>query len=124
MMPLLFHYMSRSQRGGGDTDLPILDPTARRGGWSVPRPGCFTPQERDPVPIVYEARSVSRLVWMGPENLAPTRVQNPDCPLIWGGGERKKKKKRDSSPVTGLEWPRGFQEDKVPRFHDNGTGWW
>jgi len=29
-----------------------------------------------------------------------------------------------SSPVTGLEWPRGFQEVKVPRFHDNGTGWW
>ena len=29
-----------------------------------------------------------------------------------------------SSPGTGLEWPRGFQEVKVPRFHDNGTGWW
>ena len=29
-----------------------------------------------------------------------------------------------SSPVTGLEWPRGFQEVKVPRFHDNSTGWW
>ena len=27
-----------------------------------------------------------------------------------------------SSPVTGLEWPRGFQEVKVPRLHDNGTG--
>ena len=25
------------------------------------------------------------------------------------------------SPVTGLEWPRGFQEVKVPRFHDYGT---
>ena len=25
------------------------------------------------------------------------------------------------SPVTGLEWPRGFQEVEVPRFHDNGT---
>ena len=24
----------------------------------------------------------------------------------------------------GLKWPRGFQEVKVPRFHDNGTGWW
>jgi hypothetical protein len=32
--------------------------------------------------------------------------------------------KGKSSPVTGLEWPRGFQEVKVPRFHDNGTGWW
>jgi hypothetical protein len=29
-----------------------------------------------------------------------------------------------SSPVTGLEWTRGFQEVKVPRFLDNGTGWW
>jgi hypothetical protein len=29
-----------------------------------------------------------------------------------------------SSAVTGLEWPRGFQEVKVSRFHDNGTGWW
>jgi hypothetical protein len=29
-----------------------------------------------------------------------------------------------SSPVTGLEWARGFQEFKVLRFHDNGTGWW
>ena len=28
------------------------------------------------------------------------------------------------SPVTGLEWPRGFQVVKVPRFHDNGTGSW
>jgi hypothetical protein len=27
-------------------------------------------------------------------------------------------------PFRGLEWPRGFQEVKVPRFHDNGTGWW
>ena len=32
--------------------------------------------------------------------------------------------KGKSSPVTGLEWPRGLQEVKVPRFHDNGTGWW
>ena len=34
------------------------------------------------------------------------------------------KKKGQSSPVTGLEWPRGFQEVKVPSFHDNGTGCW
>jgi len=25
-------------------------------------------------------------------------------------------------PVTGLERPRGFQEIKVPRLRDNGTG--
>jgi len=29
-----------------------------------------------------------------------------------------------SNPVTSLEWPRGFQEVKFPRFHDNSTGWW
>jgi len=33
-------------------------------------------------------------------------------------------KKRQSSPVTSLELLRGFQEIKVPRLHDNGTGWW
>ena len=34
------------------------------GGWSTVRPGCFTPG----------------LVWMGTENLAPTRIQSPDYP--------------------------------------------
>jgi len=28
------------------------------------------------------------------------------------------------SPVTGLEWPRGFQKVNVPKFSDNGTGRW
>jgi hypothetical protein len=28
------------------------------------------------------------------------------------------------SPFTGLEWPRGFQEVKVPRLHDNGIEGW
>jgi len=27
-------------------------------------------------------------------------------------------------PITGLDRPRGFQEVKVHRFRDNGTGWW
>ena len=31
---------------------------------------------------------------------------------------------RSSIPVTGLEWPRGYQEVKVPIFHDNDTGRW
>jgi hypothetical protein len=30
---------------------------------------------------------------------------------------------RLSSTVTGLEWPKGFQEVKVPRFLYKGTGW-
>jgi len=29
-----------------------------------------------------------------------------------------------SSPITGLDRPRVFQEVKAPRFRDNGTGWW
>ena len=33
-------------------------------------------------------------------------------------------KKRKKIPVTGLEWPRGFQEVNFPIFHDNGRGWW
>jgi len=28
------------------------------------------------------------------------------------------------SPVTGLEGPRWSLEVKIPRFRDNGTGWW
>jgi hypothetical protein len=32
--------------------------------------------------------------------------------------------KAKAVPITGLEWPGGFQEVKVPRFHDNGTGCW
>jgi len=31
---------------------------------------------------------------------------------------------KKNSPVTGLEWPREFQEVNFPRFHDKGTGWW
>ena len=31
---------------------------------------------------------------------------------------------RKKAVVTGLEWHRWFQYVKVPRFHDNSTGWW
>ena len=37
---------------------------------------------------------------------------------------RKVPQGKKSSPVTGPEGPRGFQEVKVPIFCDNGTGWW
>jgi hypothetical protein len=37
---------------------------------------------------------------------------------------RTLKKGKAFSTVTALEWPREFQEVKVPRFHDNATGWW
>ena len=29
---------------------------------------------------------------------------------------------KQSSPITGLDRPRGFPEVKVPRFRNNGTG--
>ena len=62
-------------------------------------------------PTIIETIRLNRLRWFGhvqrmEENRIPKRV------------------KKQSSPVTGLEWPRGFQEVKVPRFHENDTGWW
>jgi hypothetical protein len=33
-------------------------------------------------------------------------------------------KKGKAVPITGLDRPRVFQEVKVPRFRDNGAGWW
>jgi hypothetical protein len=40
--------------GGRGIALLFLDLGTRRGGWSAPRPGRFTPG-KDPVPIVQEA---------------------------------------------------------------------
>jgi hypothetical protein len=34
------------------------------------------------------------------------------------------KDKGKAVPLQGWMWPRGLQEVKVPRLHDNGTGWW
>ena len=42
-------------------------------------PAAFTPGE-DPVPIVQEAGWVPGPVWIGAENLAPTRIRFPDLP--------------------------------------------
>ena len=50
------------------------------GGWSTPHPGCFTPG-KDPVPTVQEAGWALGPVWMGGENLAPTRIQSLDHPV-------------------------------------------
>ena len=35
------------------------------------------------------------------------------CNVLFVVTKLYKKKKRQSSPITGLEWPRGFQEVKV-----------
>jgi hypothetical protein len=49
-------------------------------GWLAPRPGRFTPVERDPVPIVQEAGWAPGPVWTAVENLAPTGIRSPDRP--------------------------------------------
>jgi hypothetical protein len=50
-----------------------------RGGWSVPRPGRFTPG-KDTVPIVQEAEWASGPVWRCAKNLAPTGIRSPHRP--------------------------------------------
>ena len=48
-------------------------------GWVVrdtPRP--LYPQERDPVPIVWEAQWAPGPVWTGAENVGPTGIRSTD----------------------------------------------
>ena len=45
----------------------------------MPRPGCFAPR-KGPVPIVEGAGWVPGPVWMGMENLTPTRIRSPNRP--------------------------------------------
>ena len=59
-----------------DPKYSFFNYAARRGGWSTPRPGRFTPG-KDPVPIVYEAGLAPGLVWTGAENLVNTRIRSP-----------------------------------------------
>ena len=47
-----------------------------------------------------------------------------DCSFQQDIYKNVKVKVKVKHPVTGLEWPRGFQEVKAPRFLDNGTEWW
>jgi hypothetical protein len=59
--------------------LPIHDLGARRGGWSAPRLGRFTPG-KDPVPIVEEVGWAPEPVWTCAKNLDPTGIRSPDRP--------------------------------------------
>jgi hypothetical protein len=50
-------------------------------GWVVndtSRP--FYPQEREPVPTLYDGRCAQGPVWTGAENFAHTGIQSPDRP--------------------------------------------
>ena len=49
---------------------------------------------------------------------------NPSGHTVALGSTQPLTETSKSSPVTGPEGPRGFQEVKVLRLHDNGTGWW
>jgi hypothetical protein len=60
-------------------DLPFRDLGARRGGWSAPRPGRFTPG-KNPVPIVQEAGWAPGPVWTGAKNRTPIGIRSPDRP--------------------------------------------
>jgi len=48
-------------------------------GWSSSSPGHLYPP-KDPVPILQQAGWAQRPVWIGAENVAPTRIQSPDRP--------------------------------------------
>jgi hypothetical protein len=45
-------------------------------GWSTPRAGRFTPQERDQVLIVQGNGWAAEPVWTGANNLAPTGIRS------------------------------------------------
>jgi hypothetical protein len=61
--------------------LLFREPRHEKGmGWLAPRPGRFTPHERDPVPIAQEAGWVPGPVWTAAENLASTGIRSPDRP--------------------------------------------
>jgi hypothetical protein len=62
-----------SPEGGRGIALHSLDRGTRRGGWSSPRPGRFTPC-KDPVPIVQEAGWAPGPVWTCAENLTLTGI--------------------------------------------------
>jgi hypothetical protein len=62
--------------------------------------------------LVYHKRYIGRLSTGGLRD------------ILSGNRWLRYEERKKSSPIAGLEWPRGFQEVRVPRCHDNGTGWW
>ena len=94
------------------------------GGWSTPRPGRFTPQEREPVPIVQEAGCAPGQVWTGAENLAPPlpdsiykmrntimqtdKISDPPIPILPPSHERLRTTGKNHSEheyLTDIELP-------------------
>jgi hypothetical protein len=65
--------------GGIGIALLFLDLGVRRGGWSAPHPGRFTPG-KDPVPFAQESGWAVGPVWTCAKNLAPNGILSPDRP--------------------------------------------
>ena len=60
-----------------------------------------------------------------PGALYPRERPGTHCTGGWVGPRAGLgKKAKAKQPVTGPEGLTAFQEVKVPRFRDNGTGWW
>jgi hypothetical protein len=69
----------RAQKGSRGIALLILDIGVRRGGWSAPRPGRFTPG-KGTAPIVQETGWAPGPVRTCAKILAPTGIRFPDRP--------------------------------------------
>ena len=103
-------------RGGVEVQIySFLNLGARWGGWSMPRPGRFTPG-KDPVSIVQKAGWAPGPVWTGAENLAHNGIRSPDrparskslyrksYPLMWRPEGKKttaRSKSQDVHPQSG-----------------------
>jgi hypothetical protein len=66
-----------------------------------------------------KGKAVPLQAWSGPDSSRKLRFPDLLTTAQDGG-----KFVSLSGPVTCMDRPRGFQEVKVPRFLNNGTGWW
>jgi len=99
----------RRPKGGVNYSSILPLTSALDGGrWSTPRPGRITP-EKDPVPIVREARWAPGPVWTGAENLA---LSGFDHRTVRPVTSRRKVKKKHTHTHTRI----GVGEKKVTRM--------
>ena len=73
----------KAQRGSRGLALLILDPDASWGWVVSTTPRLLYPREREPIPILQEARCSPGPVWKGAENLAPTGIRSPDQQIYY-----------------------------------------
>jgi hypothetical protein len=67
-----------------------------------------------------ESRALYQIMWknMAVPDRSQMEMQWGACAFFAGFIRQEQRNKRLISPITGLEWPRGFQVSKVPRFHE------